>query len=272
MPYISKSNASRIVQMIDFNNTKIFEGTLYNKNIAIFHKKDRNRLLALSELYSDPQKFLDSRYAQIKNVDTLSYVFEGSQSAYHSNKECPKLNTTFYNFKIPEEIIEKGAEEVKKFRNWFKANQSLLTNHQVFEMRMTAAFGVRQSLKQIEHQPSGIQKIENLNLENLEAEIDNLLNEIQEYYEKADAKTRRVIDTFQKNASIGYMKEPIKDRIGFTDRALKEFLVKYNEAFKVPLKKLLMEYYRIKSNPLLAFEGNILEQLGFRPCSVCHQA
>ena len=159
MPYISKSNAARIIEMIDFDAKKDFEGTLYSRDIQLFSKKDQNRLLALSELYSDPQKFLDSTYAQVQNVDTLKYVFEGGQSAYHSKKECSKLNTTFYNFKIPNEIVEKGYEKVIKFRNWFKANKGLLEKPDVFEMRLNAAFNIKQRLQQIEHKPSGTQKL-----------------------------------------------------------------------------------------------------------------
>ncbi|SDO42156.1 hypothetical protein SAMN04487951_12623 [Vreelandella arcis] len=37
------------------------------------------------------------------------------------------------------------------------------------------------------------------------------------------------------------------------------------------LKNLLEEYFRIKFNPELKFDGNLLEYLGFIPCKSCSQ-
>jgi hypothetical protein len=40
---------------------------------------------------------------------------------------------------------------------------------------------------------------------------------------------------------------------------------------KKPLKKYLLEYYRVTINPKLNFNDTILEQLGFKPCQQCHK-
>ena len=37
-----------------------------------------------------------------------------------------------------------------------------------------------------------------------------------------------------------------------------------------PLKKALIEYYRIKFNPNIEMNGLILDQLGFKQCRNCH--
>ena len=39
--------------------------------------------------------------------------------------------------------------------------------------------------------------------------------------------------------------------------------------FKKPIKTLLEQYYRVKYNPDLSFEGQLLDRLNFRACSVC---
>jgi hypothetical protein len=51
---------------------------------------------------------------------------------------------------------------------------------------------------------------------------------------------------------------------------IKEFLKKYDVQFKIPAKDLLIEYFRVKFNPELKFEGKLLEQLVFKLCGLCY--
>jgi len=51
---------------------------------------------------------------------------------------------------------------------------------------------------------------------------------------------------------------------------VKDLLKKYDNEFKKPLKKMLIEYYRLKHNPEIRMEGEVLELLGFKPCAFCH--
>jgi hypothetical protein len=46
-------------------------------------------------------------------------------------------------------------------------------------------------------------------------------------------------------------------------------LKEYHTRFKLPIKKLLIEYYRVKLNPSLEFAETYIEALGFRKCGTC---
>ncbi|MFA4869220.1 MAG: hypothetical protein WC623_13525 [Pedobacter sp.] len=271
MAYITKSNASRIIREIDFGKIKNFEGDVYGQRINLFSLKDKNILLAISKLYSNPDEFVNSKYEKIENIDTLSYVFEGGQPAYHAKLDCPKLISTFRNYEIPQEIKDKGKEEVLRFRKWFNENKSLLEKPDTYVMRLQAAFGIKRSAEEFEVGNSGVQENENLDLEDLTLKIDTLLAEIQEYYNKASDYKKYVIDNFIKSTSMAYTSYSFKNNsTKYTDEVLKKFLKQYDKAFKRPLKKLLRNYYRVKFNPNLKFEGAILEQLGFKKCAHCH--
>jgi hypothetical protein len=57
---------------------------------------------------------------------------------------------------------------------------------------------------------------------------------------------------------------------GYPEDEVKELLKFYDTKFKKPLKKDLIEYYRLKLNPDLEMKGYFLEKLGFKPCGHCH--
>ena len=84
-------------------------------------------------------------------------------------------------------------------------------------------------------------------------------------------KKKEIISRFQKYTFLAYSTKDIQNNnTRFTDEAIKKFLKQYDVHFKRPIKDLLIEYYRVLHNPDLKFEGNLLEQLGFRPCGACH--
>ena len=57
----------------------------------------------------------------------------------------------------------------------------------------------------------------------------------------------------------------ILESLGQISEVLKRFEIEYKRL----LISLLKEYYRLKYNPNLVFEENILSGLGFRQCKVC---
>ena len=56
---------------------------------------------------------------------------------------------------------------------------------------------------------------------------------------------------------------------GYSDDEIKKVLKPYNDKFKRPLKKYLIEYYRHIYNPQLKMEGTYLDHLGFKSCCHC---
>ncbi|MCD8406304.1 hypothetical protein LNI88_11585 [Tenacibaculum dicentrarchi] len=272
MAYLTKSNSLRIIASIDFKKIGNMNGNVYKRAIYFFSYYEKNNLLGLKELLRDPENFIREYYIPIENKDKLKYVFEGGKPAYHSKHDCSRLNSKFTNFEIPEEIRERGKSEVEKFRNWFKKNQVLLEKPDIFIERLFLAFKIRVNPKAIDYDNSGVEIIENLNLQELESRIDKYISQAGQYFNNADIEKKEIIRKFQKFTFLAYSESEIKNNdTRFSDSAIKKFLKQYDSHFKKPIKELLIEYYRVLHNPDLKFEGNLLEQLGFKSCKSCFE-
>ena len=271
MAYLTKSNSLKIIARIDFKKIGNLEGEVYKKPIFFFSDYEKNNLLGLKELLKDPETFIQEYYVPIENTDNLRYVYEGGKPAYHSKSDCERLNSNYRNFEIPEEIREKGKDEVLRFRSWFKENQYLLEKPDIFVARLQMAFGVTMNPKAIDHENSGVELKENLNLEELEKRINKYISDAGQYFNKSDQEKKEIIRRFQKYTFLAYSNKDIQNNnTRFSDESIKKFLKQYDVHFKRPIKDLLIEYYKVLHNPDLKFEGNLLEQLGFRPCGACH--
>jgi hypothetical protein len=270
MAYLTKSNSLRIIASIDFKKIGNLNGNVYKKPIYFFSYYEKNNLLGLKELLRDPENFIREFYVPIENKDQFKYVFEGGKPAYHSKHDCSRLNSNFRNFEIPEAIKERGKEEIIKFRSWFKENQYLLDKPDVFVARIFSAFKIQVNPKAIDYDNSGVEVIDNLNLQELEIRIDQYISKAGQYFNNSNNEKKNIIRRYQKYTFLAYSKNDITNNdTRFSDLALKKFLKQYDVHFKKPIKELLIEYYRVLHNPDLKFEGNLLEQLGFKSCKSC---
>lgn len=280
MAYITKSNSQRILRKINLAEISDIEGVVYKKPIYFLSKFETKYLLLMQSLLKDPEKFAIEVYKPIINKDTFQFVFESEQPpAYHTNLKCEKLSAGFKNFEIPFEIKErakeKGGEElekmqVQKFRDWFKKHFDLFQHDSVgFLNRLDIDWNVQRRLNEIEKDNSGIEDIENYNLADLEREIDKIISEAGSFF-TSNPNKQSIIRRFQKLTFLAYKKDEITlNDTGLSDDELKKFLLYYDITFKKPIKQYLLEYYRVKYNPDLSFEGMLLERLNFRECSVC---
>jgi hypothetical protein len=271
MAYLTKSNSLKIISKIDFKQIGNLKGEVYKKPIYFFSDYENNNLLGLKELLKDPENFIREYYVPIENTDKLRFVYEGGKPAYHSKPDCERLNSNYRNFEIPEVIREKGKADVLRFRSWFKENQHLLEKPDIFVARLQMAFGVVMNPKAIDYENSGVEVKENLNLEELEKRINKFISDAGQYFINADQEKKEIIRRFQKYTFIAYSNKDIQNNnTRYTDEAIKKFLKQYDVHFKRPIKDLLIEYYRVLHNPELKFEGNLLEQLGFKQCGACN--
>ena len=109
----------------------------------------------------------------------------------------------------------------------------------------------------------------------LEQRIDAVLSAAGKFFvDNPDKQT--IIRRFQKRTFLANSPEPLLDpnkpedkEITLTDKELRSFLNEYDTKFKKPFKDLLVQYYMVKYNPELQFEGTLLEQLGFKACATC---
>lgn len=289
MAFITKANSKRILRKINLNDIPDIEGDVYKKPIYFLSKWETKYLLLMQSLLKEPEKFAIEVYQPVVNKDTFQYVFESEQPpSYHSNKSCERLTSNFKNFEVPFEIKARERENAEKegksteeidiaekkqvevFRTWFKENFELFTNDtEGFLKQLDIKWNIQRNVNEIERDNSGVESIENLNLAELEKEIDKVISEAGKYF--VNNKDRQhIIRRFQKLTFLAYRKGNIDiNNTELSDEELREFLLEYDTKFKKPLKELLIQYYRIKYNPDLSFEGSLLERLNFRQCSVC---
>jgi hypothetical protein len=281
MAYITKYNSIGILRKINFSSVQGLTGEIYKKQIYFFSPYEQNILIGIQELFKNPEDFIAEYYKEIKREDHLKFVFEGGKPAYHLNSNCERLNSKYVNFEIPFEIKERarergGEEEVKKvveeFRGWFKQNMHLIENDELeeFVKKLDIRWNVQIKPTAIERKNSGIEIKDNLTLEDLENRINEILREAGKYF-RDNPNKQELIRRFAKYTFLAYTnKEIYSNNTVYSDNEIKEFLKEYDQNFKIPVKDLLLEYYRVKFNPDLKFEGKLLEQLGFKPCGLCY--
>lgn len=268
MAYITSHNTFKIVARNNFKNVNL-EGEVYKAKIHIFSRYEENCLLAIQELIKEPDKYFKDIYNPIIAYDTKKYVYKEQQPAYHTDINCEGLSSNFSNFELPEEIKEKGEAEIGRFREWFKQNSYLLEKPDVFVMRLQMAFGITYNPKAINYENSGYAEFKNCTVKQLEDKIDTSLKEAGRYY-YANFKNTTILKAFGKKSGSVFSDNGIyNNSTGYSDEDVKEFLEDYHRKYKLPIKNLLIEYYRIKLNPQLEFAENILEALGFNKCGIC---
>jgi hypothetical protein len=281
MAYITTSNFKRIIQKINLKSITESQIGVYKKPIYFLSKWETNFLLSMQSFMGNPEDFYIDIYKQLEVKDTYKYVFESELApAYHTDLNCERLHSTYKNFEIPFEIIARvrknggNAEDEKarvvEFRNWFKSNIELFQNNPTqFLRRLDVDWNVYRKLTEIAIDNSGNKHFENYNLGELENEIDRIIYEAGKFF-TGNPDKQNIIRRFQKLTFLAYKKEDIENNdTQLNDQELKAFLKQYDTQFKKPIIKLLIEYYRVKHNPNLSFEGKILERLNFRECTCC---
>ena len=269
MAYITIANAQRIIYTSDVKDLK-FKGRLYKIPIYFFSHYEENSLLAIQELLKDPETYFTEIYKPYKPVDTYTMIYEGRKPAYHDKIDCMRLNSDYENFKIPEAIKERGKQVIEEFRIWFRGVEHLIDKPDVLAMRMEAKWGIKVNPQAIVFENSGVTEIENISIGDIEQKIDQKIKDAGRFYYKSD-KNKLLLGKFSKYTFLAYKNEPIRENnTEYSDIEIKTFLKEYDKTFKKPLKKMLIEYYRLKHNPDIQMEGYLLEGLGFKTCGHCY--
>lgn len=268
MAYITSYNTHKIVTRNNFKNVNL-SGQVYRFKLYMFSKYEENCLLAIQELMKNPENFFKQIYDPIVVHDSKKYVYKEHQPAYHTNKDCKRLHSDFTNFELPQEIKERGDLEIERFRKWFSENQYLLETPDVFVMRLKLAFGISYNPKSIIYENSGFAEVKNYSVEELENKIDFHIKEAGRYF-YAEEKNTKILRAFGKVSGRAFLDIPLEGNCtGFSEYEVKHFLKDYHRKYKLPIRKLLIEYYRIKFNPDLKFAENLMEVLGFKKCECC---
>lgn len=270
MSFITKSNSFRIISKINLKEAPEISEDVYDKPIYFLNSLEKKTLIHFKNFLKSPSNFIKDYYKPIEVRDNFMYVYEGGRPSYHLTRDCSKLKSDYKNYAIPKQIRDMGNEKIKEFRKWFKSNIYLIDKpNDVFQMRIQNRFGIKISLSELNHENSGVIKINNLNLNELENKINSYLFESAQYFKKASQEKKDIIRKYQKHTYLAYNNKEFENKTRFSDDVIRRFLMEYDKNFKLPTKELLKEYYRVKYNPQLKFEGDLLEQLGFKLCNVC---
>jgi len=277
MPFITQFNASRISRQIDVNQFDL-EQALFKRRIYFLSKYERAELLAFRTLVKEQEFFVEHVYTPIPMEASGKYVFEydGQKPSYHELPTCILLHRDFQNIQISaalrERLIERNVS-LKEFRAW--AYEELL---HLFHKRDWAAIVFRIESKfrvsvspndVVQYDNSDAMSVENMDLHELEHKIDRLIaNAGRYYYDHPD-----ILRRFSKISFVYKKTEPIEGNdTELDDQQLKAFLKDYHERFKRPLIHMLKQWYMVSFNPDLEFQGKLLEQLNFKPCSKCQDS
>jgi hypothetical protein len=267
--FITLANTKNIIRKSEIKSLRVI-GEIYKIPIHFFNRYEQNELLAIKELLKDPEKFFNEMYIPYEPIDTFSKIYEGKRPSYHISQKCPRLHATYSNFTIPEEIKSKGKGAVIEFRIWFETVKHLyLSQPDTFVFRLHAKYGIITNPKAIKHENSGVFELENPSITELEEEIDKLIKEAGRFYYSSEKNTE-ILKVFSKNTFLAYNGN--LDHLNTTQYSNEEiiiFLKEYDEKFKKPLKKRLIEYYCLKLNPEIKMDGIYLDKLGFKPCCDC---
>lgn len=221
-------------------------------------------------MLKNPEKYFNEIYVPYEPVDTFTLIYEGKKPSYHKFADCPRLHSVYENFEIPSEIRELGKEKINEFRNWFETVKHLLDDPETFVMRLKLRWGIETNPNAIIFHNSGSTEIENLNVEELESKIDLIIKNAGRFYYKSE-KNKAILSKYSKFTYLAYKSEKIENNeTNYSDEEIKALLEEYDYEFKRPLKRMLIEYYRLKHNPNMDLEGFILEKLGFKECGYCH--
>lgn len=293
MAYITRANFKRISFHL---NEKQYDGEqaivceeIPQIHFEYFNKSERQALQAFKEFVLHPEIILNPEYHKLRKVDTKTYVFE-SVAAYHCDINCEKLNQDFNGILLPDKIKEQGDEKIEEFRQWYKDNLHFLEEDKsdIFGLHLYAKYGIRlDDIGILNKKNSGSYTFDNYSLEDICNQIVELTKDFKKWLlDEPDKKTSdlRQYSFFNiaYNGKCAYLGDSSykntehidtinsRNKSRFTAEEIRDCLYEAQHKFKIPMIDLLKKYYMIKYNADTDVAVNVLESLGFKPCSKCY--
>ncbi len=268
--YITKAKINNLISNIDLYRSNIDINNLYSSNLKKTLSKPELELLAVyRDVLENPKVLTLGTYIKKQHKDSGRWVFETIYPSFHKNDQCERIHASFENIEVPIEIQHQGSESVKKFREFFKTNHNLYKRDVVaFMFQVQIKFNLANPPVQVDFDNSGVEEIFNASGLDIENKITEILKNMEGFRNKNDINQKEI-------SSFGYATHKAKERNKIGQYVKKidnegSIISKWHN-YKNELKSLLKEYFRIKLNPDFEFDQNILEQLGFKPCSHCYK-
>lgn len=262
--YITQSNFEAMVfRHRDPKDNTIYKD-LYDGPIEkLLSGKELSLLAAFKLFFEDTQNAFEI-YKKVddRHSNRNQWVYGGTSSpAFHCNKKCQCLLSQYFNVEMPVEIKESNDQQlIERYRQFVKDNIELLkVDPDKFALRQEAMFFLKNPPKQVEANNTGTNTVFNYNLSELKTEINQLL-EASEIFRNQSAEVNKLI------RNVGY---GTHNRFEVKTKKVDSVIYIWHHQYKGRLKMLLKEFFRVQYNPELKFDGELLSQLNFKPCSCC---
>lgn len=265
--FITTFNSKRILKQFDIKNSLLNE-LITEIEFKWFHEYEVKHLLALKSLYIDINKFL-MMYDRIENQDTLTYFEEGNKPSYHKSINCERLHSPFNNFAFTKEMKIKGIEE--NVREWYKEqkrkyNIEIEKDREIIISNCLLRFKLTEVPQFVNYDNSNYEKIINYSLEEIESFLNNAIKRANYFYQ-SNNEIKEMLDKFGSQVYLEDYKIKGIDIVPVQSRYIIEDFVRN---YKSKVAYWLGEYYRIRFNRNIEFNGQILEKIGFQECSTCN--
>jgi len=223
-----------------------------------FNTNDLQDMHTKIMINKDFEKFLESIDENRKiitlyiNNQNNKYAYDINAPAYHRTPSCEWLKSSFSNIEIPKECrVDK--EKYIEIKTWIQNNKTL--SFKELNDKFKKKFNCSKDLINIELENSG-----NVNFDNyrIKEEIKKYFTQLRFNYNEEISKKinayryapKYSIDKIQKSTLNEKFHKPIID---------------FHKA-KHLLKNIILDIYRKKYNPNLAFNPTILDSIGFNYC------
>ena len=262
--YITESKLQNIsyslARKYGTRNMKFHDIELERRLTKVLSRGEMN-LLASFQLLCDDSNDALVQYVRVGHLYTNDNLLFSSASShrYHSSPACKNMRTEFKNYLIPAEITtQRDPALINEFRRFAEEHWDLYLNgDNQFYLKMKMRFRLSSEIKPVNLGNSGAATVENMKLEEIKEKVLMILDEAERF-------RNRDRDTYDIISRLGYAthKRTEAKKPGHP-------LYIWDKKYKAEIKSLLKTYFRIKLNPELAFDGRLLEQLGFERCKSC---
>ena len=265
--YITNGNFKKIINSFGLKNGiygpkefylnfKDFNYDLLRKILSI---PEMTLLCMYKEILADLEEGI-SIFRKIETKDDFRFVYARNKPAYHADKYCKKLHSDFQNYELPDRL-KLDREGAEKFRKIFKENLFYIENNKpdVAKIRINSAMGWEmeyQCISPVEFINSDSIGFEEYDLEILKKRIYQIMLGAEKF-RSSSVEVKKYID------NLGYGTHKCKER------EIIDHPIYVWHKMKIDLKNTIQTYFRVRLNPDLKFDGSLLDQLGFRPCSMC---
>lgn len=266
--YVTKSKINNLLREIDLRRSNIDTNNLYLSDLSKILSTPEMELLALyRDIVESPEALTLNKYVKKKHVDSKRWVFESIYPSYHKNDRCERLQASFENFEIPIEIKVKGDVEIDEYRRFFRKNIDLYNrNHSAFMAQVQLKFNIKNPPKKVDFENTGSETVFNASCFEIEQRINDILNKMEDFRNISEINQKEIRNCGYATHKAFEMNE---QGVKLKKIDIEGSIIFQWHNYKNELKSLLKEYFRIKLNPDFLFDVNILEQLGFQPCTCC---